>query len=336
MHNFDDGAFTSTFVGRISGNFTNTGDNNSGFGTNSFSTALTSGDGNSAFSAATLSNLTTGSNNTACGYASLNDLTTSSGNSALGNGSGQFLVSGANNVMIGLQSANAYLTTESSNIVISSDGTAGDNNIIRIGTYGAGAGQQNKCYIASCYSNPGVHNTFVGELAGNITLNTGVSVQNTAVGQSCLNSLTTGLNNTCFGNACGEAVDTGVNNVIGGSLAFGSATSSNHNSAWGDRTLQNILTGSDNSCLGMLTGSNYTGAESSNILIGSTVQGTVGESNVLRIGNGTGAAATNLNKAFISGIRGITTGNADAIAVLIDSAGQLGNRFHLLVDIKKT
>ena len=32
----------------------------------------------------------------------------------------------------------------------------------------------------------------------------------------------------------------------------------------------------------------------------------------------------NINKSFIQGIRGITTVNANAIAVLIDSAGQLG------------
>jgi hypothetical protein len=33
---------------------------------------------------------------------------------------------------------------------------------------------------------------------------------------------------------------------------------------------------------------------------------------------------TSQTRAFIAGIRGATTGNADAVAVLIDSAGQLG------------
>jgi chorismate mutase len=45
---------------------------------------------------------------------------------------------------------------------------------------------------------------------------------------------------------------------------------------------------------------------------------------VLNIGTGTGASAGQINQSFISGIRGITTVNNDAIAVLIDSAGQLG------------
>jgi hypothetical protein len=53
------------------------------------------------------------------------------------------------------------------------------------------------------------------------------------------------------------------------------------------------------------------------IIIGTTVSGTVGESNKIRIGSIQDAA-------FIAGIRGTTTVNADAIPVLVDSAGQLG------------
>lgn len=47
--------------------------------------------------------------------------------------------------------------------------------------------------------------------------------------------------------------------------------------------------------------------------------GTAGENNAIRVG-----VAGNYNKCFISGIRGVTTGSSDAIAVLIDSTGQLG------------
>ena len=43
----------------------------------------------------------------------------------------------------------------------------------------------------------------------------------------------------------------------------------------------------------------------------------------MRIGT-SGAGNSQVNKAFIAGIRGVTTGNANAIAVLVDSAGQLG------------
>jgi hypothetical protein len=54
-----------------------------------------------------------------------------------------------------------------------------------------------------------------------------------------------------------------------------------------------------------------------NIVIGNP-KAVAGESNTMRIG---GDSQT---RAFIAGIRGVATGNADAIAVLIDSDGQLG------------
>src|SRR5690606_30906212 len=52
--------------------------------------------------------------------------------------------------------------------------------------------------------------------------------------------------------------------------------------------------------------------------------GTAAESNTLRIAGGTGTGIGQVNRAFISGIRGITTGISNAIPVVIDSAGQLG------------
>jgi trimeric autotransporter adhesin len=55
---------------------------------------------------------------------------------------------------------------------------------------------------------------------------------------------------------------------------------------------------------------------SHNIDIGN--RGVAGESQTIRIGT------RNHIKTFIAGIRDVTTGNADAIPVLIDSAGQLG------------
>ena len=58
---------------------------------------------------------------------------------------------------------------------------------------------------------------------------------------------------------------------------------------------------------------------SNNIYVGAEVRGVAGESNTIYLGKqGT------QTKTVIAGIRGITTVNADAIPVLIDSAGQLG------------
>jgi hypothetical protein len=54
-------------------------------------------------------------------------------------------------------------------------------------------------------------------------------------------------------------------------------------------------------------------------------RGVAGEGNTIRIGGETvGAGIGQQNRTFINGIRGVTTGVADAVNVLIDSNGQLG------------
>ena len=76
--------------------------------------------------------------------------------------------------------------------------------------------------------------------------------------------------------------------------------------------------GSSNIALGAGAGGNLT-TGGANIDIGNA--GVAGESNTIRIGN---SGVPPQNRAFIAGIRGTTTGNANAIPVVIDSAGQLG------------
>jgi len=58
---------------------------------------------------------------------------------------------------------------------------------------------------------------------------------------------------------------------------------------------------------------------SDNITIGGGNQGTAADAGVIRIG-----ASAYQKKAFIAGIRAVTTGVADAVQVLVDSKGQLG------------
>lgn len=106
--------------------------------------------------------LTTALNNVGVGIQSLQDLTTGSNNSALGNLSLGGLESGSNNIGLGYQSGSDYTTNESSNIVIGNVGTIGDQNTIRIGTNGGGAGQQNSAYLAGIYGSAvGGTNAFV-------------------------------------------------------------------------------------------------------------------------------------------------------------------------------
>jgi uncharacterized coiled-coil protein SlyX len=70
--------------------------------------------------------------------------------------------------------------------------------------------------------------------------------------------------------------------------------------------------------LGIRAGQNLTTGDY-NIVIGAQTKGVAGESGTTRIGT-----APFHTRAFIAGIRGVTTGNNDAVPVLIDSDGQLG------------
>ena len=85
----------------------------------------------------------------------------------------------------------------------------------------------------------------------------------------------------------------------------------------GDSIGANFATGANKLiCIGSACGANAT-TNHQCIYIDSP--GVASENNVIRVG-----APANYSKCFISGIRGVTTTNADAVAVLVDSAGQLG------------
>lgn len=210
--------------------------------------------------------------------------------------------------------------------------------------------------------NFGQSNTFLGQDAGNFTM-TGTNntasgrlafasnttgTDNTASGLNALRSNTTGNSNTAngvsalFGNSTGanntaagafalESNTTGTDNTANGYASLRSNTTGNQNtasglaslyyntgffnSAFGYLALYNNSTGSFNIALGHGAGSALTTGDY-NIAIGNS--GVATEANTIRIGS------NNQIRAFIAGIRGRTTGAADAIAVVIDSNGQLG------------
>ena len=109
----------------------------------------------------------------------------------------------------------------------------------------------------------------------------------------------------------------GDDNTAVGFNALLSNTTGINNTAIGSQALSQN-TGSTNIALGAGAGGNLT-TGGANIDIGNA--GVSGESNTIRIGNN---GIPPQNRAFIAGIRGVTTGNANAIPVVIDSAGQLG------------
>ena len=123
--------------------------------------------------------------------------------------------------------------------------------------------------------------------------------ENTATGVSALLSNITG----------------GANTAIGSSALLRNTTGSN-NTAIGREALF-FNTGNDNIALGSNAGTSlFSGND--NIYIGHSGFGV--ESSTIRIG----ASGAGQTRTFIAGIRGRTTGNADAVPVQIDSAGQLG------------
>jgi hypothetical protein len=119
------------------------------------------------------------------------------------------------------------------------------------------------------------------------------------VGDGALQNNTTGNSNTALGSTAL------FNNTIGGG-----------NIALGVSALANNTAGSDNIAIGTGAGSNPT-APSDSIFIGNF--GSAGDVATIKIGTN-----DTQTKAFIAGIEGRPTGVADAIAVLIDSNGQLG------------
>jgi hypothetical protein len=119
------------------------------------------------------------------------------------------------------------------------------------------------------------------------------------VGTSALTANTTGQFNTALGLGALQHNTTGEGNTAIGSTA-----------------LNDNATGSDNIALGVDAGHNLT-AGSDNIDIGKL--GVAAESGTIRIGT-----AGSQTRTFIAAIRGVTTANANAIPVVIDSVGQLG------------
>lgn len=178
--------------------------------------------------------------------------------------------------------------------------------------------------------NFGTLNTFLGVNAGNYTM-TGIGQvgvgagalgasssgdANTAVGFNALQANTSGANNTAVGSTALAANTSGANNTgLGAGALAQIAGANNSNTGVGGSALLFLTAGSFNTAVGYNAG-NGLATGSSNIYVGASA-GSAAESSTTRIGG-------SQSRAFIAGVRGATTGTADAIAVMVDSAGQLG------------
>jgi len=161
--------------------------------------------------------------------------------------------------------------------------------------------------------NTGLDNTALGELA--LSANT-TGAGNIAVGRQALLSNISGTRNTAVGTNALVANVGSRNTAVGMNALFFNETGE-RNTAIGDIALANAPTnGSRNIAIGYASAI-FPQAPSDSIFIGN--EGQVTDTTTIKIG-----AEGTQTSAFIAGIRGITTGTADAINVMIDSDGQLG------------
>jgi Chaperone of endosialidase len=146
---------------------------------------------------------------------------------------------------------------------------------------------------------------------------------NTANGASALSNNTTGNDNTANGVGTLSSNTLGDDNVASGLSALSSNTSGGLNVAYGVEALLSNTTGMANTAIGTSAlQNNVTGT--GNIALGAGAgSGITTADFVIAIGEGL-AGANVSGSCFIGNIRGVTTANADAIPVLIDSFGQLG------------
>jgi hypothetical protein len=236
-----------------------------------------SGNGNVGLGQNALHSLTSGIYNCAIGNA-LGSLTIGEYNVGIVNGSLGLCTAGSNNIAIGYDALGAC-TSGSTNIAI-----------------GFGA--------ASALTTP----SFNIGIGYNSLASTTTGSQNVTMGYHSMLANTTGSSNTGIGLSALAGNTSGGFNCAFGIDSISTNTTGSQNCAFGANTLKAAgFSGNDNTILGTSSGSNYSGTESSNILIGFNVGGTTGESSVTRIAN----------------IRGKTTTQA-AIACLVDTTGQLG------------
>ena len=298
--------------------------------------------GNTAEGQNALLSLTTGSYNTAIGlYALLSD---STGKFNTGVGVGALLASTADeNTATG---AGALLsnTTGSGNTANGAFALFGNTTGNNDNAFGFEAlfsnttGPFNNAFGDGALSanTTGDRNTAMGE--GAMLANTAGS-QNTAIGVSALRNNTTGFGNIAIGqDACSQSQggrnNTGVGwaalvhnagnfNTANGADALFNNTVGNNNTANGFNALANNTTGADNMASGAYALDNSTtgsGNTALGVFAGSNV---TTASNVICIGDEVSGANVS-NSCFIGNIRDVQTQNADAIPVLVDSAGQLG------------
>jgi trimeric autotransporter adhesin len=196
------------------------------------------------------------------------------------------------------------------------------NTAVGAGTLLATSGEDNTATGAGALlsNSTGFSNTANGVFA--LFSNT-AGFSDTASGAFALFNNTTGGTNTANGDSALYINTTGDGNTATGWSALGNNTAGSFNTAAGYQALFFNDTGDNNTAVGVAALVSSTTA-SNNTALGNGAGGNVfSADNVICIGSNVAGADVS-DTCFIGNIRDVTTQNADAIAVVVDSAGQLG------------
>ena len=161
-------------------------------------------------------------------------------------------------------------------------------------------------------------NTIMGGSSGGVAIS---GNDNVGLGAGEFNALTSGSRNVAMGDSSLSAITADTDNTAIGNTAMGNLNGGSFNTAVGSNVLRHVgISGSYNLALGYEAGINFTGGESSNVLLNNL--GVVADNNVLRIGAGTGAGSQQLAKAYISGIDAVNVGSVSKVVTM--ASDQLG------------
>lgn len=147
-----------------------------------------------------------GARNTGFGVGTLGSLNGGGDNTAIGAGAGSLITTGQWNLLLGEEAGVLCTGSDSSNILLLHDGSVGLNNTIRIGTQGAGASQQNRCFIAG--------------IASVVVANTQMVTIDTTTGQMGSQAITSGTVTSVSGTANRITSTGGATPVIDISAAY--------------------------------------------------------------------------------------------------------------------
>jgi hypothetical protein len=230
----------------------------------------------------------------------------------------------------------------SGNLLLPLSNSAGTLGVIKFGTDPALSIPDTNLYVGAGAGRPGltgatkIHNVYVGEYAGHWYLlpngGSGGQADNVAIGYYAMGSGDATWNdnetksvaigayamqyaggneqdNVAIGYRAGRDLhfNSNSNTLIGSNCAYDT----------GDQTVGNTVVGANNATA-------WTTGEKYNIILGTSILGTAGESNKLRIGNATGTGNGELDAAYICGIYGATCG-VTAGVTLTDSVNKLSS-----------